>query len=59
VLAEMSFGRGKTASAYGWTNHHEDWAEWFLASLDNEPGIAKWDSRKYGHARGLIDELGG
>ena len=58
-LNAMGFGRGRTATAYGWKNHHEDWAEWFVSVIDNEPGIAAWEPAKFAHVRDLIERLGG
>jgi len=58
-LVEMGFGQGRTASSYGWKNHHEDWAEWFTGALEPIPGFAEWDPAKFEKVRNLITALGG
>jgi len=51
------FGRGRTASRYGWSNPDEDWAEWWMAYFGNAPGLREWDPEKYAAVEAVVKEL--
>jgi len=51
------FGRGRTASRYGWSNPDEDWAEWWTGYFGGAPGLRKWDPKKYAAVEDLVEEL--